>query len=297
MQQRSSVKITQKNKRTQISDLISPDNGLRGTMERKGIKPKDHISQNVRDLKYLEHRKREERETELQPKKDLYKLSQFRDVPSKVFNFNDENDQNSVMNNYVEFLSKGESDKRREELAMKRRQERYELEARLEEERVVNDKPLTPRKPSIPKITAALAPRNNADFIRLNRAEALSMLPPKRSTEDDFDKNPKHEEFGRIPRYLEERKAKWEWEKEVARRNEPDPMCPPGMKQMPEDERVSTLEILKQNKEITLQKFRNLPFVIETPSMIRKKNELESKLTEIENAINLFSRPKVYIKQ
>jgi Calmodulin-binding len=64
---------------------------------------------------------------------------------------------------------------------------------------------------------------------------------------------------------------------------------------MPEEERLDTLEILKASKVEALKQLQALPFVIETPSLIRKQSMLENKLQEIDNAMNLFNKPKVYI--
>ncbi len=40
---------------------------------------------------------------------------------------------------------------------------------------------------------------------------------------------------------------------------------------------------------------QGLPIIIETPSAIRRKNELEQRLREIEDATKVFSRPKVLV--
>ena len=285
-----SLPISQR--RTQISDFLCPDNGFRGKQERLGGKPKDHMRQNFRDLQSMQLKLREDREEAAQPPKELYKMTQFKKVQSKVFQPNNDENRSERINN-GEFLTKGNSEKRRDELTEKRKQQRYELEARLEENRLTEAKPLTPRKASIPKETAHLAPRSNANFISRNRSEAKILAPPE---EHEVIQEPKHSEFGRVPKYLENRKAQWEEEKEEIRRNAPDPNCPPGMKLMSEDERLSTLEILQQNREEAMKQFSKLPFVIETASLIRRKNEIEMKLKEIENAIGLFSRPRVYIK-
>lgn len=276
--------------RATIADLISPDNGYRGKMSRLGAKPKDHMRQNLRELRELESRRREEKELSSQSPRALYKLPQFRDAAPRVYN-----DENTPKASNTNFLEKGMSERRREEIAAKRRQERLELESRMEELRQAEDKPTTPRKPSIPKANevAVLLPRSNSDFIRKNRIEAVTSNP-KQEVEEVVET--KHEEYGRIPRYLEERKAQWEHEAEERRRKEPDPNCPPGMKLMSESERLETLEILQRSRDEAMNQMRKLPFVIETPSMIRKKNDLEIKLKEIESAISLFSRPKVYVK-
>jgi hypothetical protein len=118
------------------------------------------------------------------------------------------------------FVHKGDSAKRREELMRMRHESRKELEAKMEDARWIANRPSTPRKAPTPKATevAALAPRTGADFISRNRAKALTLVPPppRRTT----DKEPElHEDFGKVPDYLEERKAKWAEEKEELKKN------------------------------------------------------------------------------
>jgi hypothetical protein len=64
---------------------------------------------------------------------------------------------------------------------------------------------------------------------------------------------------------------------------------------MPESERQSTLAVLQQSKEEALRQLRSLPFNVETPSQIKRQADLEGKLREIERAVGLFSKPKVFV--
>lgn len=198
--------------------------------------------------------------------------------------------------NTVQFVRKGMDSKRREELTKLRHASRAELEQKLEDARWIADRPLTPRKAPVPKSheVTALAPRNNADFISRNRAKALCLVPPKLASREGAEPE-RHEDYGKVPNYLEERKAKWAVEKEEMRKRAPDPNCPKGMMLMPESERVSTLEVLKVSKEDATKQLAKMPFIIETPSLKKRHSELEAKIREIENAIALFSKQKVYI--
>jgi hypothetical protein len=118
------------------------------------------------------------------------------------------------------------------------------------------------------------------------------MLPKRVDSEEG---SAIHEEFGKVPAYLEERKAKWEEEKEEERRRAPDPNCPPGMCLMPEGERLDTLDVLHRSKQEAMRQLQALPFVIETPSLRKKQAMIEEKLREIDNAIAIFSKPKVFV--
>lgn len=289
----SASRGSNQNKST-IQNFINPDGGRRGEMMRKGREVKDHMRENVMNMREAEARSRELREQARIPEKELYKMAQFRDVGARVF---EEPKPESIRQPVGdgEFLAKGNAERRREDLAMEGRLKRAELDKKMNDARNLADMSLTPRKATVPKATEVLklAERNNSNYIVKNKVKAVSMssqqAPEKPST------SAKHQDFGRVPEYLEQRKAQWEEEKEEIRRRRPDPNCPPGMCLMPEEERLETLEVLRASKVETLKQLQALPFIIETPSLIRKQTMLESKLQEIDNALNLFNKPKVYI--
>lgn len=62
-----------------------------------------------------------------------------------------------------------------------------------------------------------------------------------------------------------------------------------------EEERVRTLDVLRKSLAEAQRRLNTLPLRIETPSQIRWKNELEAKVQEIEDAIKVFDRTKVYV--
>lgn len=232
--------------------------------------------------------------------KQLYKLSQFRDAEARVYEkpnedlYGDRYARRKSLsalgeNEQPQILHKGTLEARREDQALKNRIQRLEFEQKVLEER-----PLTPRKTNVPKSQeiAKLNPRTNTDFLSRNKIKAQSMLPPDEKKEIEYVK---HRNYGNVPNYIENRKAQWKEQKDEIERSKPDPNCPKGMKLMPEDERRSTLQVLESSRTEANKQLNNMPFIIETPSARRKVVELEAKLREIENAISLFSKPKVYI--
>lgn len=260
-------------------------------MERKGIQPKDHMRENRSQLKAVQDRHRGEREELERAPKETYKLSQFRDVPSRVF----ETTETSLSGRHEGvFLVRNASERRREELAEESRQCRIQVEQKMEESRrFAQEQAAENRKASVPRADerADLAPRSNADFIAKNRSQARKMHQPVQEAEE----NVKHESYGRVPSYLQTRKNEWADAENERRRNAPDPNCPPGMCLMPEQERLDTLRTLQSSKSECMHQLERMPFVVETPSMKRKQENLESKLREIDRAIEVFSKPKVYV--
>lgn len=286
--------------RETIGQFLNPENGYRGALERKGIQPKNHMKDNMKEIRLAEMRNRQKKDEESRPSRPLYKLPQFQNVETRLYDAppgkentprrrgsDDEEDA-------PQFLSRGQSDFRREELAREKRAIREQLERKMEEERKFADSVDSSRKAPVPKSNelAVIKGPSNADFINRNKVKAITMLPKHRQNEDTEHR---HEEYGRLPKYLEERKQQWAEEEEDKRRRRPDPDCPPGMVLMPESERLNTLEVLQQSFEEAMGQMRKLPFVIETPTMRKKQEYLEGKLREIEHAISIFSKPKVYV--
>ena len=261
-------------------------------MERKGQKPKNHMSENRAIIKSVQQKNREERERTAQPQRDPYKLSQFKDVEARVFD--ESSKQSELAGKYTgAYISKGSSVNRQEKLQQEARQKRREIENMLNDARD-NNEPNSPRKSSVPKAdqVSSLAPRNQADFVSRNKKRADLMQPPSRK---ESSSPLKHEAYGRVPDYLEKRNAQKAEAEEKRRRNAPDPSCPPGMTLMPEDERVETVRTLQQSLEEVNRQLQKLPFVIETHSIQKRHDALESKLKEIERALEIFNRPRVYV--
>lgn len=104
------------------------------------------------------------------------------------------------------------------------------------------------------------------------------------------------EEYGKVPRYLQNIKvglARQHAEKQAAKEAA---LVPPGMRIMPEEERLEMLGILDESRQDTETKLQALPFLIETPSQKAHKTGLERRLQEIEEANKVFSRAKVLVE-
>lgn len=288
-------RFQQQQQRGTISSLIRPDNGVRGKQERMGIKPKDFMKENVRDMRQVQVKNRNDKEEAARPQKELYKLSQFKDVESRLNEKPEHQTARRRSFNDGQFLQRGVSDKRRMELARESRAHREEVMRKIEEAKYYAERPPTPKKSAVPRSDEVnrLAPESNVDFIHRNKVKALTMAPAHKASQKAEEGL--HDSFGRVPDYLLDRQQQWAEEEEERRRNLPDPDCPPGMCVMPEDERVSTLETLKRSKADAMEQLRRMPFVIETPSQRKKQDFLEGKLREIDSALAIFSKPKVFV--
>ncbi|XP_065519263.1 enkurin domain-containing protein 1 isoform X2 [Lathamus discolor] len=126
----------------------------------------------------------------------------------------------------------------------------------------------------------------------LSEQALAKLLQQKHREQEDYNTKQK----GHVPQYLLERKELWRREMEERLRNLPDPNIPPGHTMMQEDQRLETLSSLKQSHEQLVKDLVMLPVRADTLSMQKRRVELERKLSQIEEAIKIFSRPKVFIK-
>ncbi|NXI37399.1 ENKD1 protein, partial [Galbula dea] len=136
----------------------------------------------------------------------------------------------------------------------------------------------------------------NAKRAPLRRSQSLQalaeLLQQKHREQEEYNAKQK----GHIPQYLLERKELWRREKEEQLRNLPDPETPPGHTMMPQAQQLETLDNLKQTQEQLIKELVMLPVSTDTLSMQKRRVELEKTLSQVEEAIKIFSRPKVFIK-
>lgn len=97
-----------------------------------------------------------------------------------------------------------------------------------------------------------------------------------------------------VPQYLVERKEMWA-EAEARRAAEEASECPDGMVLMPEEERLETLAVLEKSLEEVNRLLARMPLKIETMGQVRRKAELDAKVKELEEAVEIFSRDEVYV--
>lgn len=246
--------------------------------------PKDHLSANVRRMRQIQRKAKEREEESVKPVKALWQSEKYKDVTSKI---------------KVEIEK--EPNTPRPNSAFLRAHSRAGPPSRLQ------NRPCTPDpKISVPPASSANTVHfnhNNYDFIKINgiaarqgkmtRAPSLTALDDlKKKQEEELKKYKK----GEVPSYLKSRQEQWKKEEHDRIANAPDPSCPEGHRVLPEAERRETLELLKNKQQELIGKMSSLPLRTDTFRMRSCKQELEQKLAEMEEAIKIFSRPKVFVK-
>ena len=112
----------------------------------------------------------------------------------------------------------------------------------------------------------------------------------------DRKENPYHKEYGKIPKYIENMKLENEKKLQTEKLKKETAKYPKGTRLLSEEERLFTLEKLKQSRDDINKVIERLPITPDTQAFKNKKEELFKKLDEIENAIETFSKKKVFVK-
>ncbi|XP_028853154.1 enkurin domain-containing protein 1 [Denticeps clupeoides] len=149
----------------------------------------------------------------------------------------------------------------------------------------------TPRDPN----SEMLVRGRTIDFVSHN-ARTAGKMGLRRSQSLQDVRPPPTAEKGRVPQYLEERKEQWRREAEERRRNAPDPSAPAGHTLMPERERVTNLTKLKEAHSSLVSELQSLPVRTDTLNVRSRRAELDRRLSELEEAIKILSRDKVYVR-
>ena len=141
---------------------------------------------------------------------------------------------------------------------------------------------------------------NPKDYIEANKHLISKIQEANNSNKlkEYYEKkeNPYHKEYGKTPKYIQEMRLENEKKKEMEKLRKETAKYPKGTRLLSEEERVSTLEKLIQSRDDINKVIEKLPITIDTQAFRNKKEELFKKLDEIENAIETFSKKKVFVK-
>ncbi|KAK7003681.1 enkurin domain-containing protein 1 [Biomphalaria glabrata] len=250
------------------------------------FKTKNQLNENVRRLREIQRNCKKRQEEKQEPVKVLWKSEKYSCVESKIKQ--DIEKPVSSRPSSANFLR-----------AHSRAGPPVKLESR----------PVTPditNKTSVPPASTAqnvTLIRHNWDFIKvnginakkasLNRPHSLTALDDSKKRQEDLLNN---YHFGEVPSYLQKRKQEWRHEEDQRIANTPDPSMPPGHRQLPENERKETLELLLAKQKDVVTQIQKLPIGADTIRVKQQRQSLEKQLTEVEEAIKIFSRPKVFVR-
>ena len=146
--------------------------------------------------------------------------------------------------------------------------------------------------------TKVLLPKIQKNYIRENRQLVINnKIPIKhKQPEEPLIKTNKHKDYGKVPSYIKKYELEREIKNEEIKRKEEALKYPKGTKLLSEEERLSTLNGLIQNKKDLTNQLEKMPITTRTNAVRIRKEEIIKKLEELEKAIDMFSRKQVFIK-
>lgn len=117
-----------------------------------------------------------------------------------------------------------------------------------------------------------------------------------RSVKSSKGKETKIHQLGEIPKYLIQRQYDLKEQELKQKQEEKDPSIPPGHMILSQEERLSTLEKFKKNKDELLREYIHLPVCCDTLRARKRKETLEQELAKMDEGIEIFSKHRVLIK-
>ena len=148
--------------------------------------------------------------------------------------------------------------------------------------------------------TPFLLPKINKNYVRENiRLIVDNKIPTKKYTNIPNNKKleEKHKNFGKVPEYIKKFEQEREKEKQEQMRRKLEKKYPKGTRLLSDEERIKTLNSLKQAQIENSLILEKMPITNRTFKLQQKKDELIRKLNEIDKAIEMFSKKQVFVKK
>jgi hypothetical protein len=295
----------------------------REALRRQGLKPKDHAKENMRMVSEMSRKRLEQAASGRPTTPELFKMERFKHTESTLRQQIETGEWQRPQTadtalTVREFMRKGDGARRNELVRASTASGVRPGSARSatslstadvprERQRPQSAKPPVPRREEVRAREAALrraaqeAP--SPDHLRRNALSAIRGeargSPAKRADVASAASTPeRHGSYGRVPPYLLQRKQELLQQKQAVQERLLDHPtdCPEGMRLMRDDERKGTLVRLRESRLGILRELSGLPFLVHTPSMQASKTDMERRLGEVEKAIALYARPRIFVK-
>mmetsp|Transcript_4377 Transcript_4377/g.9529 ORF Transcript_4377/g.9529 Transcript_4377/m.9529 type:complete len:296 (-) Transcript_4377:57-944(-) len=256
-----------------VAEMLNPSRGVRDDMARKGIKPRDHARDNKRAAAVQSEVNRLRREGA------VHDAPTVRKPPVRAAAATGRGGPAADARDLevdVDDLDEHEPSPRRRlpAVAPQRGVRASDVRQRVQQQ---------------------AASGSGRNFVKENFARAPGMHKPAQGKAPD--KHLGKHKAGSVPTYLKNRKAELDEQKEMERLASLPREAPPGLRLLPEAERLETLAALQQKKSELERMFASLSMTSTTLAHRSRVNGLEQQLKEVESAIGVFSKVKVFVAE
>ena len=156
------------------------------------------------------------------------------------------------------------------------------------------------KKPPIPGVDDAplILPKIYKNYVKENIQLVTDNKIPRKVYEDNSAlPESKHKNFGKVPEYIKKYEMERELKEQEMLKRKEEMKYPKGTRLLSEEERVETLNsLIKAQQEMT-QILEKMPITNRTLSIQKRKEEFMKKLTELDKAIEMFSKKRVFVKK
>mmetsp|Transcript_24061 Transcript_24061/g.36104 ORF Transcript_24061/g.36104 Transcript_24061/m.36104 type:complete len:326 (-) Transcript_24061:7-984(-) len=231
-------------------------------------KPKNFQKENRSALKEMQNQKKLLAASKAAALPSTRKMSQFKNIPSRVFS-----SDNSTTCRLA--LSSGSTQ-----------------QSPIADDDCVSYQPSVAGS-SVSSITNASTSTKN--YLAMNKQDAMRPRPKPPPKEE---KQRHHSSYGKVPAYVRKRKEELA-ERERIRYLEENPVdvAPEGMMLLSEQDRLETLGLLRQKEDSAQKELDSLSITGDSLKLKRKRDKLEAAMREINDAIKIFSKEKVYVQK
>jgi len=301
-----------------MHSLLYPVSNEREALRRQGLTPKNHAKENMRMVNEQSKKRTEQAASRPSHTPEPFKMERFKHAESTVRQqMQGEWQRPQTAESVHGFMRKGEASRRCDTARASTPSVAVARPTTADTSQAPRQRPQSakPRVPSkqecrvrdeeIRRVTEAPSPdhlrRNALAAIRgevPSKERAAPLTARDRNTASAASTPERHESYGRVPGYLLQRKQDaLERKHQASERLIDHPTdCPPGMRLMRDEERKATLVRLRDSRVSILKGLSELPFLVDTPSMQAHKTEMERRLVEVEKAISLYSRTRIFVK-
>lgn len=173
------------------------------------------------------------------------------------------------------------------ELAMQRKQEAQSAAAR-EDEKKRKEQALRERSRMMHQTAQAQGP---SAYPEVSERVVSAGRRASKTQEESTRHTP-----GAVPEYLRRRKEQWAAEAEAeAKKAAAEAECPPGLRLVGPEEKERILQTLAEEKAKSTLELQSLPFVVKTKATQLRKDQLEQRLQQIDQATAEYLKEKVFV--
>ena len=151
-------------------------------------------------------------------------------------------------------------------------------------------------KSSLPKNNGIILPKIDKNFLKENIDIVRENKVPKRYKSKQENRNSYHKDYGKTPEYLKQYKLEDERRKEYENLLKEQATYPKGTRLLPESERIQTLNDLIASKKEIENMIEKMPITNRSMAINEKKEQLLNKIDDLNKAIEMFSKKKVFVK-